>query len=309
MHKKSLLSLAIAASFAFSPLAHAAATKVELATGDEKLSYHNVHGKALQEKLKKYNLNVTLLPTKGSTDNILKIENGIVDMALAQEDVYAMASVKDPELAKKVGVYGQLDYECVIGVVGTGVAYDQLSKVPEKAAFGVGGEGSGSKVTLDFLAKNSEFFQKIAQQPDNSITGLSKIQSGAYAGILTITKIDEKNELLMAVAKQYAASTPLFKFLQIDDPKLAEVKIPGVDRNLYRFMQVNVPVPGTQKTVTFPTVCVSTVLLVNEKKMPKEAKDSLAKAMLGLEPPKSKMGEWIEKPGEWLKKIQSAVPK
>ncbi|MEN9460937.1 MAG: hypothetical protein RIS84_957, partial [Pseudomonadota bacterium] len=167
----------------------------------------------------------------------------------------------------------------------------------------------GSKVTIDFLAKNSEFFQKIAQQPDNSITGLSKIQSGAYAGILTITKIDEKNELLMAVAKQYAASTPLFKFLQIDDPKLAEVKIPGVDRNLYRFMQVNVPVPGTQKTVTFPTVCVSTVLLVNEKKMPKEAKDSLAKAMLGLEPPKSKMGEWIEKPGEWLKKIQSAVPK
>ena len=59
MHKKSLLSLAIAASFTLSPLAHAAATKVELATGDEKLSYHNVHGKALQEKLKKYNLNVT----------------------------------------------------------------------------------------------------------------------------------------------------------------------------------------------------------------------------------------------------------
>ncbi|MEN9849220.1 MAG: NMT1-like family, partial [Pseudomonadota bacterium] len=97
MYKKSLLSLAIAASFTLSPIAHAAATKVELATGDEKLSYHNVHGKALQEKLKKYNLNVTLLPTKGSTDNILKIENGIVDMALAQEDVYAMASVKDPE--------------------------------------------------------------------------------------------------------------------------------------------------------------------------------------------------------------------
>jgi hypothetical protein len=43
--------------------------------------------------------------------------------------------------------------------------------------------------------------------------------------------------------------------------------------------------------------------------MPKDAKDNLAKAMLGLEPPKSKMGEWIEKPSEWLKKIQSVVPK
>ena len=104
------------------------------------------------------NLNVTVVETNGSIDNLEKINSGVCDVALVQRDAYWVYLDKHPKAKLPVERVSSPYDEYVHMVCNTGNDVEEVDDLTSSNTLYVGIEGSGSEVTWNnFVAENDAY--------------------------------------------------------------------------------------------------------------------------------------------------------
>lgn len=114
------------------------------------------------------NLNVKVVETKGSIENLQKINSGECDAALVQRDAYWVYIDQNPKAQLPVERISSPYKEYVHMVCNTGNSVEEVEDLTASNVLYVGLEGSGSEVTWNnFVAENSDYSKVKVVRADN----------------------------------------------------------------------------------------------------------------------------------------------
>ena len=116
--KKVIMAAIAVASLCLSNAASAA--DVVITTGQQGLTYNAVYGVNLASALSEYGYSSTVIPSKGSLDNLDKVASGTAQIGFTQADAFQFWRSRHSNEAQKVDIIGELADECVFVAVKKG---------------------------------------------------------------------------------------------------------------------------------------------------------------------------------------------
>lgn len=181
------LSAAVLASLLAAASAQAA--DITISTGYDGGSYHGVFGRNLGQILAERGHNVSLLPSKGSVENLERVSRGEAQVGFAQADAYA-ATRSDAE------IIGSLGEECLFVATSEASGIDDEAELQASGVrIAVGEQGSGSAVSWDYARELEPDYMEASTFYQGGILALSKVKTGqldAFFWVTTPGNLDHK---------------------------------------------------------------------------------------------------------------------
>jgi len=271
MRKTTLMSLILATALttvnALEPIANP--SDIKITTGSKKGSYFK-YGKRLATSL---NIPVdNVMTSRGSVQNLERLEKGEAQIAIAQKDAYKWYKDKHPETS--IDLVADLKPECVFVVAkkdGKVNSDSDLQKDGIKIA--VGKKGSGASVTWDYMGTLEKGFKKATPVPMGGSRALLKVESGQLDAMLVVFTPDITNKFFDKVLKN-----PNLKFITVNDWDLDD-KLDG--KSIYERTEVTVkPKKGLfSSSETVNTICTTASVFINSQ-VDDDTVDDLADILL-----------------------------
>lgn len=219
-----------------------------ITTGSETGNYFKV-GQKLSSMVK----GSTVIPSKGSVENIERIVAGEAQIGMTQMDALAWYLAKNPAAADKIEVIGPLYEECVFVAVSTnGKIKNEDDLQSEKGHIAVGEEGTGSAVSWDYMRILEPGYAKAKVSFAGGLRTLGKLTVASGASdpnaVMFVSKPDPENKLIATVTGNKG-----LMFIDIDDSDLND-KLPITGKPVYNFRTVAVEKGFMAKKVTVPCV-------------------------------------------------------
>ena len=104
--KKLIMAAIAVASLCLSNVA--AAADVVITTGQQGLTYNAVYGVNLASAMSEYGYSSTVIPSKGSLDNLDKVASGAAQIGFTQADAFQFWRSRHSNEAQKVDIIGEL---------------------------------------------------------------------------------------------------------------------------------------------------------------------------------------------------------
>ena len=154
-------------------------TRLTLCSGGRYGNYYRVAQK-IREQLAPMNLQVVVLTTEGSMDNLERFVRGRCDAAIAQHDAYFLHLYSDD---RGLGISDQQrpkylfdDYVHVVCNAKAGVErLEQLAEDPEKHRMLIGSRRSGSAATWEVLKRVDQRYQAVPTEPIGGDAALAMV--------------------------------------------------------------------------------------------------------------------------------------
>ena len=156
--KKVIMAAIAVASLCLSNAASAA--DVVITTGQQGLTYNAVYGVNLASALSEYGYSSTVIPSKGSLDNLDKVASGTAQIGFTQADAFQFWRSRHSNEAQKVDIIGELADECVFVAVKKGGNRQELHeklRVHSQAAARVVKEEGGKNDLIDRICADPAF--------------------------------------------------------------------------------------------------------------------------------------------------------
>lgn len=153
---------------------------VRLCTGDSNGLYYRA-GQLIQQNLENSTvINMSVVESKGSWDNMKKMRAGECDAAISQPDAYMLWNQQNPDSAVYLFTVSELFKEYVHGVCRTETDVDNIGdlQLDEGWKIMVGPQGSGAWVTWNFWVEDDPDFEVVAQQNIGGTLGMARLANG-----------------------------------------------------------------------------------------------------------------------------------
>lgn len=178
--KKTLLAAAsLAAALMLSTAASAAPTTFRLCTGGEAGNYFKA-GHVLKSKLG--SVNVEVIPTQGSLDNLARLTKGDCDGAFVQSDAMMVFSSKNAAAISGIERAGVLYQEHAHLLCNKSAGVSRVTDLSAKHTIAVGPEGSGARTTWDaFVMADKKRYAPVQIDGRAGPRALAAIEDGTTA--------------------------------------------------------------------------------------------------------------------------------
>lgn len=187
--------------------AGAAANAVTITTGQQGLTYNAVYGVNLASALSEYGYSSTVIPSKGSLDNLDKVAAGEAQIGFAQADAYQYWRQRHGNEAQHVDIIGELADECVFVAVKSGGKIDDESDLKAGMKIAVGEPTSGSYASWQYLQSLEKDYAKLETYAKGGVRSLAKVTTGEYDAFLWVSAPDRSNKFLEAVNQKDSGLT------------------------------------------------------------------------------------------------------
>ncbi|XWJ89029.1 TAXI family TRAP transporter solute-binding subunit [Phytobacter ursingii] len=202
--KKSFI--AIAAVLLFSSFG-ATAADITITTGQQGLTYNAVYGVNLASALSEYGYKSTVVPSKGSLDNLDKVASGEAQIGFTQADAFQFWRSRHGNEAQKVDIIGELGDECVFVAVKDGGKVGSESDLKEGIKIAVGEPASGSYASWQYLQSLEKDYAKVETYAKGGVRSLAKVTTGEYDAFLWVSAPDRTNKFLESVNQKGSGLT------------------------------------------------------------------------------------------------------
>ena len=182
--KKTLMGAALAVLCTGSAMAQTPALpKFRLCTGDVSKTYYWVGTQvALQAKGA---VDVQVVETRGSMDNLARIDANQCDGAIVQSDASAVFQAQNPRSTLTLERGAALYKEYVHLFCNPSYGIGKITDLTEKTTVLIGPNGSGDAVTwAAFVMADKPRYGKVPTQPIGGMRALSKVQGGEDAACM-----------------------------------------------------------------------------------------------------------------------------
>lgn len=192
--RKLLIGLVAAISFsAF------AGQDVTITTGQQGLTYNATYGVNLASALNEFGNKSTVVPSKGSLDNLDKVAAGTAQLGFTQADAFQFWRSKHPNEAQNVDIVGQLGDECVFVAVKKDGKVSDEADLKDGIKIAVGEPDSGSYASWQYLQGLVKAYAKTETYAKGGIRSLSKVATGEYDAFMWVSAPGKSNKFLEAV--------------------------------------------------------------------------------------------------------------
>lgn len=241
----------------------AVASATTLHTGGQGKNYNGVIGPSLQKQASKQGINLTVVTSKGSVDNLNKVV-GTSDLGLAQANVVNPLIDSDPKY-ENIGSLGSVGVECAFPVVP--VVDGRPAKLSSLAGENIaaGRVGSGDRFSFNQLAEMNPELAALNAKPRGGLLYLGKVANGYYGASFFFSIPDPKNELIKEVL-----NNPKITFADAEEIKLGKL---GEGRNPSLFYQ-DLKLGNTAMTA----VCTNVNVIADESKIDQHTAGQIYKA-------------------------------
>ena len=239
-----------------------AATTMRLCTGSPGKTYLQVGEKLaeLAPKLTAGGLQIEVVPTAGSIENLNKTLAGECDGFIAQGDAVAFFTQKvDPRAADEIQILGELYKELALLLCRRGTGIDDLDEVGEQT-LAAGSMGTGSLATLLTLQRiDADSYGKIKVLPTNGFEGALAVVDSQTECLFDV--IAPQSDLVQVLNDNERTSDQLY-FAEVDNDDLEDFAIDG--KQIYQVVTFNDEIyPNLAVTGDPETLAISAVLGVS----------------------------------------------
>ena len=196
----------IAAVLLFSSFG-ATAADITITTGQQGLTYNAVYGVNLAGALSEYGYKSTVVPSKGSLDNLDKVASGEAQIGFTQADAFQFWRSRHGNEAQKVDIIGELGDECVFVAVKDGGKVGSESDLKEGIKIAVGEPASGSYASWQYLQSLEKDYAKVETYAKGGVRSLAKVTTGEYDAFLWVSAPDRTNKFLESVNQKGSGLT------------------------------------------------------------------------------------------------------
>ncbi|QQV92091.1 TRAP transporter solute receptor, TAXI family [Klebsiella phage vB_KpM_FBKp24] len=182
--------------------ASAASDKVVITTGQQGLTYNATYGVNLASALGEYGYQTTVLPSKGSLDNLDRVAAGEATIGFTQADAYQFWRSRHANEAQNVDIIGELASECVFVAVKKDGKVTSKGDLKEGTKIAVGEPTSGSYASWQYLQTLEKNYAKVETYAKGGIRSLAKVNTGEYDAFLWVSAPDRNNKFLDAVMQK-----------------------------------------------------------------------------------------------------------
>ncbi|MDC0726581.1 TAXI family TRAP transporter solute-binding subunit [Phytobacter diazotrophicus] len=197
---------AIAAVLLFSSFG-ATAADITITTGQQGLTYNAVYGVNLAGALSEYGYKSTVVPSKGSLDNLDKVASGEAQIGFTQADAFQFWRSRHGNEAQKVDIIGELGDECVFVAVKDGGKVGSESDLKEGIKIAVGEPASGSYASWQYLQSLEKDYAKVETYAKGGVRSLAKVTTWEYDAFLWVSAPDRTNKFLESVNQKGSGLT------------------------------------------------------------------------------------------------------
>ena len=187
--------------------ASAAAEDIVITTGQQGLTYNAVYGVNFASALSEFGNKVTVVPSKGSLDNLDKVAAGTAQIGFTQADAYQFWRSRHGNEAQKVDIIGELADECVFVAVKSGSKIDDESDLKQGVKIAVGEPNSGSFASWQYLQSLEKDYAKTETYAKGGLRSLAKVTTGEYDAFMWVSAPDRTNKFLEAVNQKDSGLT------------------------------------------------------------------------------------------------------
>jgi TRAP transporter TAXI family solute receptor len=257
--------------------------KLRFATGPKGQNYEEF-GKLLQKEAGGMKVEVELMETAGSLENLKKLISGEADAALVQSDVLALLPQNFPGktlVSEQAPIYRETVQ--LIAHVDSGIkSIKDLD--PETNLVYIGPEESGTARTWEGLCQQDEQYRKIKVKHADYDTALKEVENNPKALMMMVSGF--RSELLKK-AEKFTQETGKLRLVAVDDWDFND-KRDEHDNHVYNFVKIPAKIyPSLQKGWIWghdvETLAVQAVLVLRNdwvKQYGKDATDALSFAVM-----------------------------
>ena len=175
------------------------AQDITITTGQQGLTYNSVYGVNLASAISEFGNKVSVIPSKGSLDNLDKVSAGIAQIGFAQADSFMFWRGKHPNEAQNVDIVGELPDECVFIAVKDNGKIDDEDDLKAGVKIAVGEPASGSYASWSYLQTLESDYAKTETYAKGGLRSLAKVTTGEYDAFLWVSAKGKQNKFLEAV--------------------------------------------------------------------------------------------------------------
>lgn len=235
----------------------ASAASMNLCTGSVTGKYFET-GNALRDAVADYGLDITVLKTGGSYDNIENLSSGNCDAAIIQPNVWKLEAEKNPLMNNLVGA-GALykEYVHVFCNVGADIEdADDLEGAGSDVTIAIGNVGSGNAATWEDFVNEDDDYGDLKTKNIGDVPMVNAILSDqVQCGIV----VSGKNSRLMNAID---ARSDRINLVEMDDGDFNDAETPD-GRKLYEFVEMTSDdYPGLIGFYDVETVAMSAMVVV-----------------------------------------------
>jgi len=265
MLRKLLAAAAVLMATATAPaLASAGQPTVRVCTGKTDGNYHFAGIQFAQQA--RGVLNVVLVPTEGSLDNLAKLDKGECDTAIVQSDAYTVYAKQNPQSALTIERGRALYQEYLHLICNTNAGISKITQLTNRHTVLVGPNGGGSAVTwASFVLADKKRYERIPTRPVGGVRALNMVQEGSDASCMLFVAGLRAPSLMEANAVA-ATSNGRLALIAADDSDMPSVKDP---RGRSMYTKVTIP-GGTYKNLqsgffssSVDTIAVEALIVAN----------------------------------------------
>jgi hypothetical protein len=256
---------------------------VVISTGREGGSYYFIGSRLRDVMMSQHQTVVELLPSRGSLENLIRLDDpsSNVSLALTQADALAAYLEKKPEFGDRFVVLGDIGKECAILVTGAhgSLVTAQDLKSSKGTEISVDTEHSGAALTLRQMA-----------QLDPGFATLTPVDVDIMQALLQIKVASPHSKLraLLMVQRPSAAPEPLrilldnpesYRIVPILETDVGNVALPD-GSPVYTYERVAVGGHERPNSIEVDTLCTRGLLLASTSKLSRETRSRLSRMML-----------------------------
>ncbi len=233
-------------------------------------------------------LDLKIITTNGSLDNLKLLANGEADLAIVQSDVLALIDKKLPGkdlISEQSTLY--VEYSQLVANRDSGVK--SVKDIdPQKNVIYVGPKGSGTALTWEGLCEQDERYRKIPIKYASYSAGLAEVQANSKALMMFVGGL---NSDFLRKAEELAKKSGKLRLVAVDEGHFKD-KLDKHGNSIYSFVEIPSNIyPSLQKGWFFSgdvkTLGVQAILVLRTEwaeKFGPSAMDALSLAILETKP-------------------------
>jgi TRAP-type uncharacterized transport system substrate-binding protein len=258
-------------------------TDAVISTGHQGGSYYYIGNRLRTTMQVQHELRIANVTSSGSVQNLARLADPSSDvgLALTQTDALSQFLASNADFTNEFIVLGDAGKECAVLIAGKNGQVHTFGDLKKKTGgeISVDDPGSGASVTFGYL-----------QAMDSSLAQLKPVFVDTIEALLQIKVAGQHTNLkaVMLVQRPSIRSAPVrillenpndYHLLPIVESDVENSKLPD-GSVVYTFEKVNIGATTGDRSLDVETICTRGLLLASKRKLSRDLRSKLSKAML-----------------------------
>lgn len=194
----------------------ALAGELKLTTGMVGGSYHDVLGVNLRNVMREQGVNMTVVPSRGSAENLERIFNGEAQVGFTQADALARWLRSNP--TADIEILGSLGQECVFMATSDDNNLDRISRITDSGhRVAVGERGTGSALSWDYIRTLNDDYAQVQTFYQGGMRALAQVKTGQLDAFVWVTSPHNRDHRFFEAVNQDNSG---LRFVNFNDREL-----------------------------------------------------------------------------------------